>query len=148
MDTIAIMPREPMSHVNKSAWIRQQPFNLTAKELIDKAQREGFTLSVQQIYSVRHEARKAAAAGSISSASKATTSTPTNTESKPWKSVSSETNGAKLRYVTAADLKSPRSLGRVSCRRHSCTRAKSSQRVPIGRPTSCEPGTRRPSRPA
>ena len=36
--------------VNKSAWIRNQPGTLSAKDVVEKAKGEGITLSLAQVY--------------------------------------------------------------------------------------------------
>lgn len=41
--------------INKSEWIRKQP-KLSAKELVEKAKKEGFTLSLAQVYTARSTA--------------------------------------------------------------------------------------------
>lgn len=43
----------PEEKVNKSAWIRQQPIGLAAKDVVEKAKNEGITLTIQQVYTAR-----------------------------------------------------------------------------------------------
>jgi hypothetical protein len=45
--------------LNKSAWIRAQPASLSAKEMVEKAKREGFSLSPAMVYTVRSTSAKA-----------------------------------------------------------------------------------------
>lgn len=44
--------------VNKSAWIRSQPFETPAKEVVEKAKREGISLSLAQVYTARSTAKQ------------------------------------------------------------------------------------------
>lgn len=44
--------------VNKSAWIRSQPPNLSAKEVVEKAKGEGIKLSLAQVYTARSTAKR------------------------------------------------------------------------------------------
>jgi hypothetical protein len=44
--------------VNKSAWIRSQPSTLSAKEVVEKANDEGITLSLAQVYTARSTAKR------------------------------------------------------------------------------------------
>jgi hypothetical protein len=44
--------------VNKSAWIRNQPPNLSAKEVVEKAKGEGIKLSLAQVYTARSTAKR------------------------------------------------------------------------------------------
>ena len=45
--------------VNKTAWIRSQPANTPAKELVAKAKSQGITLSIAQVYTARSTGKKA-----------------------------------------------------------------------------------------
>lgn len=47
------------ARVNKSAWIRNQPPALSAKEVVEKAKGEGITLSLAQVYTARSTAKRA-----------------------------------------------------------------------------------------
>jgi len=49
--------------INKSQWIRDQPANTPAKEILSKAKAAGITLSLAQIYTARSTAKKRARAG-------------------------------------------------------------------------------------
>lgn len=42
--------------INKSAWIRQQPATLSAKEVVEKAQTAGIEISLAQVYTARSTA--------------------------------------------------------------------------------------------
>src|SRR5438045_642656 len=56
------MPRKKKSgspKINKSAWIREQPASMPAKEVVAKAKAAGITLSVAQVYVARSTAKKA-----------------------------------------------------------------------------------------
>lgn len=55
--------------VNKSAWVRSQPLSLSAKEVLDKAKKEGIQMTVAQVYTARSTGKKHAlgASGSDSS---------------------------------------------------------------------------------
>jgi hypothetical protein len=44
--------------VNKSAWIRGQAPNLSAKEVVEKAKGEGIKLSLAQVYTARSTAKR------------------------------------------------------------------------------------------
>jgi hypothetical protein len=44
--------------VNKSAWIRDQAPNLSAKEVVEKAKGEGIKLSLAQVYTARSTAKR------------------------------------------------------------------------------------------
>lgn len=44
--------------VNKSAWIREQPLNMPAKQVVAKAKAQGITLSLAQVYTTRSSAKK------------------------------------------------------------------------------------------
>ncbi len=44
--------------VNKSAWIRNQPGTLSAKDVVEKAKGEGITLSLAQVYTARSTAKR------------------------------------------------------------------------------------------
>ena len=44
--------------VNKSAWIRNQPGTLSAKDVVEKAKAEGITLSLAQVYTARSTAKR------------------------------------------------------------------------------------------
>lgn len=46
------------ARVNKSAWIRNQPPALSAKEVVEKAKGEGITLSLAQVYTARSTAKR------------------------------------------------------------------------------------------
>jgi hypothetical protein len=48
--------------LNKSAWIRAQPASLSAKEMVEKAKGEGFSLSPAMVYTVRSTTAKASSA--------------------------------------------------------------------------------------
>lgn len=54
--------------INKSAWIRQQPATLTAKEVVEKAAKEGIEISPTQVYTARSTADVAKSAPAKSSA--------------------------------------------------------------------------------
>jgi hypothetical protein len=47
--------------VNKTAWIRDQPAQMRAKEVVEKAKSAGIALSTQQVYTARSTAAKAPA---------------------------------------------------------------------------------------
>ena len=81
---IAAMPtKEPKGSVNKSAWIRQQPTTLTARELVNLAKKEGFHITQQQVYTVRHEAKvKNAAAGNTTTKAPVAHASSTKAENK------------------------------------------------------------------
>jgi hypothetical protein len=51
-------PAAKSSKINKSAWIREQPGSMSAKEVVDKAAKAGIKLSVAQVYTTRSEAKK------------------------------------------------------------------------------------------
>lgn len=61
-DLLLGMPRGQKGSINKSAWIRDQPANLTAQEVVENAKKEGISLTAAQVYTVRHAARKATGA--------------------------------------------------------------------------------------
>lgn len=44
--------------INKSAWIRDQPKSLSAKEVVEKAAAKGIKVSVAMVYTVRSSAKK------------------------------------------------------------------------------------------
>ena len=44
--------------INKSAWIREQPVALAAKDVVEKAAKAGIKVSVAQVYTTRSEAKK------------------------------------------------------------------------------------------
>lgn len=44
--------------VNKSAWIRSQPIDTPAADLVAAAKKEGISISVGQVYTARSELRK------------------------------------------------------------------------------------------
>ena len=46
------------SKVNKSAWIREQPKSLSAKEVLEKAAKAGIKVTVAQVYTARSSAKK------------------------------------------------------------------------------------------
>lgn len=50
--------------VNKSAWIREQPAALTAKELVERAAKQNIVITQAQVYTTRHGAKKAEGGGS------------------------------------------------------------------------------------
>ena len=43
--------------INKSAWIRNQPTAMSAKDLLQKAKREGIHLTLAQVYTARSTAK-------------------------------------------------------------------------------------------
>jgi hypothetical protein len=45
--------------VNESAWIREQPADLTAREVVEKAAKAGIKLTDTQVYTARSTAKKA-----------------------------------------------------------------------------------------
>lgn len=47
-------------NINKSAWVRAQPTDTPAADVVAKAKSEGIVMSVNYVYSVRQSARKAA----------------------------------------------------------------------------------------
>lgn len=55
-------PTTASGRVNKSAWIRGQPTDLPAKEVLKKAKAEGIKLSLAQVYTARSTAKKAPSA--------------------------------------------------------------------------------------
>lgn len=46
------------ARVNKSAWIREQAPNLSAKDVVEKAKGEGIKLSLAQVYTARSTAKR------------------------------------------------------------------------------------------
>jgi hypothetical protein len=46
------------TRVNKSAWIREQPLTMPAKQVVAKAKAQGITLSLAQVYTTRSSAKK------------------------------------------------------------------------------------------
>ena len=46
------------ARVNKSAWIRSQPANTPAKDVVAKAKQAGIKLSIAQVYTARSSAKK------------------------------------------------------------------------------------------
>ena len=48
------------ARVNKSAWIRNQPSALSAKDVVSKAKAEGIKLSLAQVYTARSTAKRGA----------------------------------------------------------------------------------------
>jgi hypothetical protein len=62
MRTRANYNRSMKTRLNKSAWIRAQPASLSAKDVVEKAQREGIELSSAMVYTVRSLATKAGSA--------------------------------------------------------------------------------------
>jgi hypothetical protein len=60
--------------VNKSAWIRAQPSDAAAAELVKKAKAEGIKLTIAQIYTTRSAAKKAQGTASKRGAKKAASS--------------------------------------------------------------------------
>ena len=44
--------------VNKTAWVRDQPRDMPAKDVVKKAKAEGITLSIGQVYTARSSAKK------------------------------------------------------------------------------------------
>src|SRR5215510_14854100 len=55
--------RSDGKRLNKSAWIRVQPRDISAKDLVAKAKVEGVTLSIEQVYNAS-SCGKAVATGS------------------------------------------------------------------------------------
>lgn len=45
--------------INKSAWIREQPRRLSAREVVEKASKAGIKLTDAQVYTARSSAKKA-----------------------------------------------------------------------------------------
>jgi hypothetical protein len=45
--------------INKSAWIREQPRSLSAREVVEKASKAGIKLTDAQVYTARSSAKKA-----------------------------------------------------------------------------------------
>jgi hypothetical protein len=52
--------RKANERINKSAWIRSQPATMNAKDVLQKAKKEGTRLSLAQIYTARSTAKPAA----------------------------------------------------------------------------------------
>lgn len=46
--------------INKSAWIREQPGSMSAKEVVEQAAKAGIKLTPTQVYTARATAKKAA----------------------------------------------------------------------------------------
>ena len=44
--------------VNKAAWIRTQPTDLPAKELVSRAKKAGFAITEAQVYTTRSDMKK------------------------------------------------------------------------------------------
>lgn len=53
----------PTKTLNKSAWIRSQPLDTPAKELVAKAKKEGFKLSEAMVYTTRSEMKRKGGGG-------------------------------------------------------------------------------------
>jgi hypothetical protein len=53
---------KPVKKINKSAWIRKQPKSLAAKEVVERAKKEGFALTLAQVYTARSAASRAGGA--------------------------------------------------------------------------------------
>jgi hypothetical protein len=51
--------RKANERINKSAWIRSQPATMNAKDVLQKAKKEGTRLSLAQIYTARSTAKAA-----------------------------------------------------------------------------------------
>lgn len=62
--------------INKTAWIKSQPADLSALTLVAKAKSAGFTISPGQIYTARSEARKRVYATSHTNGAKVDTKKP------------------------------------------------------------------------
>lgn len=52
----------PKKKINKSAWIRNQPRTMSAKEIVAKAKAAGIKVSDKQVYNARASAKKTSGA--------------------------------------------------------------------------------------
>ena len=50
-----------MPSINKSAWIREQPESISAKDVVTKAASAGIKLTIAQVYTARSVAKKSSA---------------------------------------------------------------------------------------
>jgi hypothetical protein len=52
-------PKSTDAKINKSAWIRSQPASMSAGDVVEKAKAEGISLTANQVYTTRSNAKTA-----------------------------------------------------------------------------------------